>query len=123
MSNRSIAPGAASSTKFTIPSGIQDGASQLRVVANGIASSPTSVTVSGGTPLPKPKVACVVPRLKGKTLPAARKALAKAHCGLGKVTKKFSSAKKGRVISQKAAAGKHLAKGAKVAVALSKGKK
>ncbi|MGH3009130.1 MAG: PASTA domain-containing protein [Gaiellaceae bacterium] len=123
MSNRSIAPGASSSTKFTLPSGIQDGASQLRVVANGIASAPASVTVSGGTPLPKP-VACIVPKLKGKSLSAARSALTKAHCRLGKVTKKFSSsAKKGRVISQKPSPGKHLAKGAKVAVAVSKGKK
>jgi hypothetical protein len=124
MSNRSIAPGASSSTEFTLPSAIDDGASQLRVVANGIASAPTSVTISGGTPLPKPKPACSVPKLKGKSVPAARSALTRAHCRLGKVTKKFSSSvKKGRVISQKPSPGKHLPKGAKVAVVVSKGRK
>lgn len=124
MSNRSIAPGASSSTKFTLPSGIDDGASQLRVVANGIASSPVAVTVSGGKPLPKPGVVCIVPKLKGKTLAAARRALTKAHCRVGKVTKKFSSSvKSGKVISQKPAPRIRLKKGAKVAVVVSKGKK
>ncbi|HEX5851627.1 MAG TPA: hypothetical protein VFY36_00915 [Solirubrobacteraceae bacterium] len=33
------------------------------------------------------KIACVVPRLKGDSLTAARRALAKGHCGLGKVSK------------------------------------
>lgn len=123
MSNRSIAPGASSSTKFTLPSGIQDGASQLRVVANGIASAPTAVTVSGGTPAPKPKAGCVVPKLKGKSLAAAKHALAKAHCRVGKVTKKRSATvKKGAVVSQKPSPGKHLPSRAKVALVVSKGK-
>ena len=38
--------------------------------------------------------ACVVPKLKGKTLKAARKALKKADCKLGKVKGK------GKVVSQ-----------------------
>jgi beta-lactam-binding protein with PASTA domain len=45
--------------------------------------------------------ACTVPKLKGKKLAAAKKALKKAHCAVGKVTKKKSSKKnKGKVISQ-----------------------
>jgi beta-lactam-binding protein with PASTA domain len=67
--------------------------------------------------------ACIVPKLKGKKLGAAKKALAKAHCRAGKITKKFSTVKKGRVISQKPKPGKHLAAGAKVKLAVSKGKK
>ena len=41
----SVAPGAASSTDFTLPKATPSGASTLVVVANGIASSPVSVTV------------------------------------------------------------------------------
>jgi Divergent InlB B-repeat domain/PASTA domain len=50
MTNRSIAPEASSCTDFMLPNGIGSGASQLRVIANGIASMPVPVTVgSGGT--------------------------------------------------------------------------
>lgn len=51
MTNRSIAPGASSCTDFTLPNGIETGASDLRVIANGIASAPLPVTVgAGGSP-------------------------------------------------------------------------
>jgi hypothetical protein len=42
----SVAPGAQSSTKFTLPSTTPAGASTLVVVANGIASQPVPITVS-----------------------------------------------------------------------------
>jgi hypothetical protein len=42
----SIAPGAASSTNFTLPSTTPAGASTLAVIANGIASAPVAVTIS-----------------------------------------------------------------------------
>ena len=42
----SVAPGTASSTKFTLPPGIPAGKSTLVVVANGIASPPVTVTIS-----------------------------------------------------------------------------
>jgi hypothetical protein len=41
----SVAPGAASSTDFTVPASTQTGASTLVVVANGIASAPVPVTI------------------------------------------------------------------------------
>jgi hypothetical protein len=41
----SIAPGAASSTDFTVPSTTPAGASTLVVIANGIASAPVAVTI------------------------------------------------------------------------------
>jgi hypothetical protein len=44
-SSVSIAPGARSSTQFTLPPGTPAGKSTLVVVANGIASPPTTVTV------------------------------------------------------------------------------
>jgi hypothetical protein len=42
----SVAPGTRSSTKFTLPSGTPAGKSTLVVVANGIASPPSVVTIS-----------------------------------------------------------------------------
>jgi hypothetical protein len=45
MANRSIAPGAFSCTNFTLPGGIPSGASELRVIANGIASAAVPVSV------------------------------------------------------------------------------
>jgi beta-lactam-binding protein with PASTA domain len=65
-----------------------------------------------------------VPKLKGKTVKAARRSL-KAHaCSAGKVKHAFSSkVKKGRVISQKPKAGRHFKHGAEVNVTVSKGKK
>lgn len=44
-SGMSIAPGAAGSTKFVVPTGAESGPSSLYVVANGIASRALSVTV------------------------------------------------------------------------------
>jgi hypothetical protein len=70
------------------------------------------------------KLACHVPRLRGKKLKAAKRALRKAHCKAGKITRKHSEVvKKGRVISQRPKPGKHLKKGAKVKLVISKGKK
>ena len=65
---------------------------------------------------------CLVPRVKGKTLAAAKRAIVKAHCTLGKVTKKPSTHfKKGHVISQRPSAGKSLRSRSKVSLVVSKG--
>jgi hypothetical protein len=80
----------------------------------------TTTTSGGGGSAPK----CVVPKVKGKTLTAAKTAIKKAHCSVGKVTKKASAkVKKNHVISQKPSPGKRLAKGSKVSLVVSKGKK
>ena len=55
MSNRSVAPGVAVSTDFTVPANIELGASSLVVIANGIPSTPVPVGVGlpvdhGGQP-------------------------------------------------------------------------
>ncbi len=66
-----------------------------------------------------PAPSCIVPKLKGKTLAAAKKGLAAAHCKLGKVTsKKGAAGKAAKVASQSPAAGKKAAAGAKVNVKL-----
>jgi alpha-tubulin suppressor-like RCC1 family protein len=65
---------------------------------------------------------CVVPKVKGKKLAAAKKAITKAHCSVGKITKAFSKkVKKGRVISQKPRPGTTLPAASLVALRVSKG--
>jgi beta-lactam-binding protein with PASTA domain len=65
-----------------------------------------------------------VPKLKGKSLKKAKGLLKSHDCRLGRVTHAFSTkVKKGRVISSKPKAGKHLTHLAKVRLVLSKGKK
>jgi hypothetical protein len=74
------------------------------------------------TPPPSKPVQCVVPKLKGKKLTAARTALRKHHCGVGKITKVKSTARnRGRVVAEKPNPGKRLRKGAKVALKIGRG--
>jgi beta-lactam-binding protein with PASTA domain len=63
-----------------------------------------------------------VPKLVKKTLPAAKKALTKGRCRLGKVTTAPSpKVKKGLVLKQGKRPGAKLANGTKVPVTLSRG--
>ncbi|MFT3866292.1 MAG: PASTA domain-containing protein [Solirubrobacterales bacterium] len=65
---------------------------------------------------------CVVPKLKGKTLKAAKAALTEAHCGLDKVAHKRSvSLKKGKVIRQRPVAGTVRGAGSEVSFRLGHG--
>jgi len=67
---------------------------------------------------------CVVPKVKGKRLAAARLALRRAACTVGKVKRAYSKkVKKGRVLSQKPRPGAQLPAGTKVNLVISKGKK
>jgi serine/threonine-protein kinase len=67
---------------------------------------------------------CLVPRLKGKSLKAARRALKAHDCAAGKIKRAFSSSvRKGRVISQKPKPRRRLKHGAKVRLTVSKGRK
>jgi hypothetical protein len=81
---------------------------------------PGFTATSGGT---GGTAKCVVPKLKGKTLASAEKAIVKAHCAVGKIKKARSShVKKGSVVSQGTGAGKSLPNGTKVGLVVSKGK-
>ena len=87
----------------------------------GTASSPQSFTYSAppGAPVPGvPAPECVVPKLHGKKLSAARKVVAKADCKLGKVTKKRAAGRRAEVLKQKPKAGTTRAPGTKVDVVL-----
>jgi hypothetical protein len=62
---------------------------------------------------------CIVPKLKGKKLKAAKTKLKAANCKLGKVTrKKDVTARSGKVVRQGAKPGKELAAGTKIKVVL-----
>lgn len=62
---------------------------------------------------------CKVPKLKGKTLKATRKAAKRSNCKLGKVTKKGgATGKSGKVKKQSPKPGKVLAPGTKIKVTL-----
>jgi hypothetical protein len=67
---------------------------------------------------------CLVPKVKGKRLKAAKRALERHDCRVGKIKHAFSAkVKKGHVISQKPKPHKRLKHGAEVNLVVSKGKK
>src|SRR6266511_1903342 len=67
---------------------------------------------------------CVVPKLKGRKLAAAKTAIKRGTCKVGNVKKRFSKkVKKGRVISQKPAAGTKVASATPVNLVAGKGPK
>ena len=100
---------------------------QARGGAKRKAGAKVYLTVSSGkngTGKGSTKKSCKVPAVKGKTLAAAKKALKKANCAVGKVTKKASSTvAKGKVISTKPGAGTKHKAGTKVALTVSSGKR
>jgi hypothetical protein len=65
---------------------------------------------------------CVVPKLKGLTLKAAKQKLKAAHCGVGAVKqRKSTSVHKGRVVSSSPGRGSQRSAGSKVALIVSSG--
>jgi subtilisin family serine protease len=67
---------------------------------------------------------CNVPRLRGLTLVGAKRLLVKRGCALGRITRAYSRrVARGRVIAQKRTPGLRLARGAKVGVVLSRGRR
>lgn len=96
----------------------EDGAPDLAVANRG--SSTVSVFLNDGH-IPPPGSSCVVPRLAGKALPAARTALRDAACTIGRVSRRYSRVRRGRVMAQRPRAGTRLPAGASVSVVLSRG--
>ena len=66
---------------------------------------------------------CKVPRVKGKTVAAARTALKRAGCKLGPVRRVRSRVRKGRIVAQRPAAGRFVGKGTPVVVTVSRGRR
>jgi len=85
------------------------------VTAAGTAKAPANFKYEG----PPDSRSCVVPRLRGKRLRAAKKALRRHGCGLGRVRKRrHATVKSGRVKRQRPRAGTVLRPGGKVRVTL-----
>ena len=78
------------------------------------------ITTSGKiTEFPIPEATgCVGPKLKGKTLAGAKRALVRAHCALGIVTRPRSSRRRAVVIGQRPDAVRSVPVHTKVAVVL-----
>jgi hypothetical protein len=92
----------------------------FRVVA--VSASGVAYGADGTFTTLKPN--CVVPKLRGKPLRAARKAIVRGHCRAGKIRRAYSRrVKKGRVISQRPKPGKVLPNGGKINLVVSRGRK
>lgn len=92
-------------------------------LVNTDGSNLRRLTAPAVTP-PPPVVRCVVPKLAGKTLKAARAALKKANCKAGKVTRARSrKVKVGRVILSRPKAGTRRPIGSAVALVVSRGRR
>jgi hypothetical protein len=101
-----------------------DGDVLLTALASTGSAWTFAPTVAEPPPPPPPPAAirCTVPRLVGKTLAQARKLLQRSNCALGKTTRAYSKkVKKGRIIRQRAVAGKSMPRNAKVNVVVSRG--
>lgn len=84
-----------------------------------VTMSAAKVVTATFTRLPKP---CIVPKVKGKRLKAAERAIRSHACRVGRIKRAFSkNVKKGRVISQRPKPGRRLAHDAKVNLIVSKG--
>jgi uncharacterized repeat protein (TIGR01451 family) len=107
---------------------------QITARARSVGAVRNTATVSATTPDPVTSnnsattttrvkgPPCVVPNLRGKTLRAARTALAHAHCALGSVKAAYSTTvRSGRVLAQRPAPRTHLRYHGRVSVVVSRG--
>lgn len=105
--------------------GLQPGTSySYRIVSENPGATSTGATQTFTTPTAsassapskaRAKTVCRVPRLRGKTVKAAKRAIRRNHCKVGKVKKhRAKTVKRGRVVSQSPKPGKKRPKGAKV---------
>jgi hypothetical protein len=79
-----------------------------------------SVTATFSAP-PLTPLSCKVPKVVGLAVKSARTKIARAHCKVGKITKKHAAKKKrGKVLVQSPKAGKKLKAGAKVNLTVGK---
>ncbi len=98
---------------------LRPGRNQISVIAVNDAGNRRGALVSVTY---RPAV-CVVPRLRGKSVADAEKALAKAHCGVGRVSRVRSRAvRSGRVVSSDPGAGTRHPAGTKVGLVVSRGR-
>jgi hypothetical protein len=68
-------------------------------------------------------VSCTVPKVTKKALPAAKRALARAHCRVGTLRRTSSRIKRGRVVSQAPKPGTLMPAGGRVNLVVSRGRR
>lgn len=108
-----------SSGSFALTLSLRPGRNLLRVKATNLAGNTTTVE-RHLTFLAPP---CVVPRLRGRTLAAARRALEAHHCKAGRTVRIDSaSVRAGRVVSSSPAARARRRYGARVTLRVSRGR-
>lgn len=88
----------------------------------GGSASATSLSTDVIRPVTTPRRRCLVPRVRGKTLRAARTAIVRNRCRVGRIERRFSTRMRaGRVVSQRPRAGARLAAGTRIHLVVSKG--
>ena len=113
----------ANATATVVVSPTQAGALAVSAAVSGTRQDPNQSNDSASAQSTA-QAPCVVPNVKGKPLPAAKQALARASCTTGKVTRKYSKkVKKGRVLSQAPAPGTRLGHLARVNLVVSRGRR
>ena len=74
-------------------------------------------------PPPSAQARCKVPKVVGKRLPTARRAITRARCRVGRVRRARSRKARGRVVSQTPRAGLNRPRGTRVHLVVSRGRR
>jgi Glucodextranase, domain B/PASTA domain len=93
-----------------------------RPAAPPVAATPAPTSSTPVVPAVAPKpVRCIVPKLRGKSLAKSKRLLKRAHCRLGKVSRKANArVKPGRVIKTRFKAGTRHRAGTRIRVTIAK---
>jgi hypothetical protein len=117
-----LSASAASGSTFAGWSGACTGSASCTVTmdaSKGVTASFGLVVV-----VPPKVIKCVVPNVKRQKLAAAKRKISAGHCRTGKVrTARSKTVAKGKVISQSRRAGQRLARGSKINLVVSRGKR
>jgi hypothetical protein len=80
-------------------------------------------TVGSAQPPPPPPLKCKVPKVVGKKLPTARRMITRARCRVGRVRRAKSRKPRGRVVKQTPRWGVSRARGTRVNLVVSRGRR
>jgi PASTA domain-containing protein len=95
---------------------------KLRVVVTASNGAGSATAVSSLTGRATRRPVCIVPRVTGKKLAVARRAIRKAHCAVGRLRRARSRRPKGRVVGQSLRPGLRRPMGTKVNIVVSRGR-
>jgi plastocyanin len=116
-----------SGTTSTATTGTSTGSTSTATTTQPTTTTaPTTTTVPTTTTIitvPKKAVRCVVPRVVGRQLARARRMIVRARCRTGRISRRFSHARRGRVIAQRPRAGVRRPVGTRVNLVVSRGRR